>query len=533
MKRLKYGLLAAALVASAAVVPAAGVNAEAVDGAWVKDAKGWHYVYEDGTSAAKEFVGGYWMNAAGTMTTGHTYVWSRIGANAWTFGDKTWQAGETAGKAEWWKIDGNWYYFHKNGLLAINEYTGKYYVDEKGVWQEDVTAKWEKDGKDWRFAVTKGEETSYLTDCWATINGKDYHFNADGKMDSWKVLKEVDEDGNSYFYGIGGTGALGRLTWLDIDEDYIIPYELTFNFKKSEKVQAAQDMRDLLLNTLSYKKDEPYVFDILVNAGVKDRKQSARTVYVGYAYQGEEPVESEEGNNLEITYKEKYVKNVWVSVDEDEIKALVADEDYKGTWGVFRGVEENDVDICVPIVNYMNHFAKSNDVTIAGLTDLDTIFTKWSLAGIQRYDHEIVLNPGADEEVKITRFGMSEGYFGIDVDGKHYQACYDVDAKKGTGRFIFLGDVSQTLGKKLYDLFNNFDVKNPDDWYMTDSLVDGYCVYQTATTPLVYDADGAIIASDRLTINPETKKPAAEAFYAHEQSIAVKAGIEQRKTVDD
>jgi hypothetical protein len=239
MKRLKYGLLAAAMVASsAAFIPA---SADAAEEGWVRTDKGTWYQYADGSYAKNEFIGSYWINSAGWVDDSTTYSWQKFAVtetNAsltsarWQFGNTKWLAGLTKGKNQWWKIDGEWYYFHGDtGFMGQNEFVGKYYLTATGQWDPDVKGAWEKqsDGL-WKFKKTTSDAEEYMTG-WVTISGFDYHFGENGILDTWKVIAD-DKYGidDVDVYAFGANGHLGRYTRFEIDEDTPIEYDMTFKF---------------------------------------------------------------------------------------------------------------------------------------------------------------------------------------------------------------------------------------------------------------------------------------------------------------
>ena len=63
------------------------------------------------------------------ITTMHLPAWKKDGNN-WRYEDK---AGYKAAD-EWLMIDGSWYYFMSNGIMAHDMVIGGYYVGSDGAW---------------------------------------------------------------------------------------------------------------------------------------------------------------------------------------------------------------------------------------------------------------------------------------------------------------------------------------------------------------------------------------------------------------
>lgn len=87
--------------------------------------------------------------------------------------------------------------------------------------------RWVQDGNDWRFVLADGTS---LSDCIVLIDGVEYGFDSDGKMqtgwkkygENWYCFKESGamiknewmQDGGSWFY-LGSDGAMVRNAWID------------------------------------------------------------------------------------------------------------------------------------------------------------------------------------------------------------------------------------------------------------------------------------------------------------------------------
>ena len=146
---------------------------------WVKDSKGWHYYYSDGSYAKCEFVSGYWFNKNGNITYSHKSSWKK-NSKGWWYGDKTgWYA-----KDRWLKIDGVKYYFNSKGYMQIGWKTigkNKYYFNSKGIYATG----WKRiHGKNYYFGSNGAMKTG-----WVKISKKWYYFNSKGIMlVGWKTI---------------------------------------------------------------------------------------------------------------------------------------------------------------------------------------------------------------------------------------------------------------------------------------------------------------------------------------------------------
>jgi hypothetical protein len=210
-----------------------------------------------------------------------------------------------------------------------------------------------------------------------------------------------------------------------------------------------------------------------------------------------------------------YTPNVCVELREDELFELIL-EDYDGSFAfayydekgnltydekkaaqieVAEGVKiPNIAYIAIPINNYAKYFLDKNNVKSISVCLNDTlqnILYKWAGFKASTTTDLNVQIVAEDADVKISHFGMSSNYFVMNVDGKNYSAYYDVVSKKiyndddeevgevNEINLFFLSNVSQTLGRKLYDA----------------GLVDRYRVYNCLT-----DEDVSSIT------NPDTGK---------------------------
>ena len=252
MKRFKYGLLAAAVAATAAAVPMVS-EASIPGGKWVQDAHGYWYDLGNDEYAAKEFVDGYWIKKNGYWD-GDTkkYSWHKD-SKGWWYG----QDGKGAwyAKSSWQKIDGKWYFFHSDGYLATKEYIKGIWVDKNGVASEVYTSgRWLHGVGDNASKWWYRDGSWYPKSQWLKVDGYWYYFDEEGWMYDWRVAK-ID----GQYYGFGGTGRLGNITEFTLAEK--ISGSITFDFSEGgDRNEAAVDM-DLFLS-LSLEKDTQKVVKV-------------------------------------------------------------------------------------------------------------------------------------------------------------------------------------------------------------------------------------------------------------------------------
>ena len=165
---------------------------EAKAGAWVKDAVGWWYRYEDGTYPASTSVqiGGatYRFDARGYMVTGWVLDGGRwfyheaSGAqvSGWANVDGTWYYLDPATgvmATGWANVGGTWYYLNASGAMV----TGWAYVD--GTWyyltpSGAMAIGWVNDGGSWYYLDASGAMVTGTRQ----VDGTTYTFGPDGRM---------------------------------------------------------------------------------------------------------------------------------------------------------------------------------------------------------------------------------------------------------------------------------------------------------------------------------------------------------------
>ena len=166
---------------------------EAKAGAWVKDAVGWWYRYEDGSypaSMSAQIDGAtYRFDARGYMVTGwaleggHWFYHGASGAQVagWTNVNGTWYYLDPASGAMatgWVFVSGTWYYLGASGAMA----TGWAYVD--GAWyyltpSGAMAIGWLHEGGSWYYL---DPATGAMVTGSQQVNGVAYTFGPDGRM---------------------------------------------------------------------------------------------------------------------------------------------------------------------------------------------------------------------------------------------------------------------------------------------------------------------------------------------------------------
>ena len=148
---------------------------------WQQIGGKWYYFDDSGIMARNTAVEGYYLADDGSMITG----WRQMEDGNWYYmnvkGEK--QTG-------WQQLNGKWYYFDENGVMASNTWVDGYYLSENG----STLKGWQQlDGR-WYYLNEKGERQTG----WQQVDGKWYCFDADGVMlkNTWVDGCYVTEDGN-------------------------------------------------------------------------------------------------------------------------------------------------------------------------------------------------------------------------------------------------------------------------------------------------------------------------------------------------
>ena len=183
---------------------------EAKVGAWVEDATGWWYRYEDGTYPASTSVqiGGatYRFDARGYMVTGWVLDGGRwfyheasgAQASGWANADGTWYYLDPATgvmATGWANVDGTWYYLHASGAMAtgwVQDGSTWYYLNASGA----MATGWANVGGTWYYLTPSGA----MAIGWVNDGGSWYYLDASGAM----VTGTHRVDGTTYTFGPDG-----------------------------------------------------------------------------------------------------------------------------------------------------------------------------------------------------------------------------------------------------------------------------------------------------------------------------------------
>ena len=168
---------------------------EAKVGAWVMDATGWWYRYEDGTYPASTSVqiGGatYRFDARGYMVTG------------WVLDGGRWFYHEASGAqaSGWANVDGTWYYLDPaTGVMATgwaNVDGTWYYLNASGA----MATGWVQDGSTWYYLNASGA----MVTGWAYVDGAWYYLTPSGAM----AIGWVNDGGSWYYLDASGAMVTG------------------------------------------------------------------------------------------------------------------------------------------------------------------------------------------------------------------------------------------------------------------------------------------------------------------------------------
>ena len=183
---------------------------EAKVGAWVMDATGWWYRYEDGTYPASTSVqiGGatYRFDARGYMVTGWVLDGGRwfyheasgAQASGWANVDGTWYYLDPATgvmATGWANVDGTWYYLNASGAMAtgwVQDGSTWYYLNASGA----MATGWAYVGGTWYYLTPSGA----MAIGWVHDGGSWYYLDASGAM----VTGTHRVDGTTYTFGPDG-----------------------------------------------------------------------------------------------------------------------------------------------------------------------------------------------------------------------------------------------------------------------------------------------------------------------------------------
>ena len=97
---------------------------------WYKIDGKWYYFDAAGWMASNEWIDGYWLSENGAWEYEYVGSWKTNGTDWWYEDESGWYP-----VSQWQKIDGKWYYFGSDGIMATDQYIGEYWVGSDGSWQ--------------------------------------------------------------------------------------------------------------------------------------------------------------------------------------------------------------------------------------------------------------------------------------------------------------------------------------------------------------------------------------------------------------
>lgn len=117
----------------------------------------------------------------------------------------------------WKKMNNEWYYLDEDGSISRSMKIDEYYVNEDGVrvqntWiSEDNEDNWDDDEPE-TYWYYYGKDGKAVVSKWINIEGKEYYFNEDGRMQTGKISLE------EYTYYLGNDGSMKR-GWIQLDNE--------------------------------------------------------------------------------------------------------------------------------------------------------------------------------------------------------------------------------------------------------------------------------------------------------------------------
>ena len=104
-----------------------------------------------GNNYSSEWVDGLWYNADGTQTYGYKGSWKTNGFGWWYEDTTGWYP-----VSQWQKIDGKWYYFDAAGYMASNEWVDGCWLGGDGAWEYQYIGSWKTNGSGWWYEDESG-----------------------------------------------------------------------------------------------------------------------------------------------------------------------------------------------------------------------------------------------------------------------------------------------------------------------------------------------------------------------------------------
>lgn len=127
-----------------------------------------------------EWINGQWYGSNGDTSYTPQGSWHTNGSGWWYQDSSGWYPW-----SQWAKIDGKWYYFDYYGYMVSSAWQDGYWLSGSGAWEYDGVGSWGSTSKGWWFGDSTGW---YAKNSWQKINGKWYHFNGSGYMETNKKI---------------------------------------------------------------------------------------------------------------------------------------------------------------------------------------------------------------------------------------------------------------------------------------------------------------------------------------------------------
>ena len=140
---------------------------------WQKIDGSWYFFDRDGIMEKDAYRSGSYLTTKGAWDGSDA-------ATGWKQEKKGWRyyiSGKSYLSDCWKKIDGKWYYFHKDGYAATNEFVNGWWLNKNGICDESSRCRWHKNRNGWWYGTDSGwyaRNASYI------INGVNYSFDAKG-----------------------------------------------------------------------------------------------------------------------------------------------------------------------------------------------------------------------------------------------------------------------------------------------------------------------------------------------------------------
>ena len=172
---------------------------EKVKEGWQEENNNWRfYEHNKPVTNWKKIQGKwYYFNKDGVMAE-----------NGWNFINGKWYFANSSGKIsqnKWEKIGGAWYYFDKDGIMLSNTTFDNYLLTKSGAM---ATNGWAKIDQNWYYATSSGKISQ---EKWEKVNGSWYYFDKKGIMLSSTTFKG---------YLFNNSGAMAENSWVKIKDTW-------------------------------------------------------------------------------------------------------------------------------------------------------------------------------------------------------------------------------------------------------------------------------------------------------------------------